>query len=72
MVADEDEEHEEEDEFHDDLGLFHADGQFEVMCDELHDDLVGFMDDHIASVVFVRNLGECGGATKRNRMKALV
>ena len=42
------------------------------MCDELHGDLVGFMDDHIASVVFVRNLGECGGATERTRMKALV
>ena len=72
MMADENEEHEEEDEFHDDLGLFRADGQFEVMCDELHDDLGGFMDDHIASVVLVGNLGECGGATERTRMKALV
>ena len=72
MVADEDEEHEEEDEFHDDIGLFRADEQFEVIFDELHDDLGGFMDDHIASVVLVGNLGECGGAIEKIRMKALV
>ena len=42
------------------------------MCDELHDDLGGFMDDHIASAVPVANLGECGGPTEQARMKALV
>ena len=49
-LADEDQEDEEEDELHDDLGAFGADEQLEVMCDELHDDLGGFMDDYIASV----------------------
>ena len=43
-----------------------------MMCDELHDDLGGFMDDHIALVVLVANLGECGCATEQTRMKALV
>ena len=43
-----------------------------MICDELHDDLGGFMDDHIASAVFVANWGECGGATERPPMKALV
>ena len=38
MVADENEEHEEEDEFHVDICLFRADEQFEVICDEFHDD----------------------------------
>ena len=72
MMADENKEHEEEDELHDDLGLFCADEQFEVIFDELHDDLGGFMDDHIASAVPVANLGECGGPTEQARMKALV
>ena len=30
------------------------------------------MDDHIDSVMLVANLGECGGATERTWMKALV
>ena len=72
MVADENEEHEEEDELHDYLGLFRADEQFEVICNERHDDFSGIMDDHIASAVLVANLGECGGATEQTRMKALV
>ena len=29
------------------------------------------MDDHIASVVFVCNLGECGGATEKAQKKTL-
>ena len=48
-LADEDKEDEEEDELHDDLGTFGANEQHEVMCDELHDNLSGFMDDHTFS-----------------------
>ena len=48
-LADEDKEDEEEDELHDDLGTFGANEQLEVMCDELHDNLGGIMDDHTSS-----------------------
>ena len=48
-LADEDKEDEEEDELHDDLGTFGANEQLYVMCDELHDNLGGIMDDHTSS-----------------------
>ena len=48
-LADADKEDEAEDELHDDFGTFGANEQLEVMCDELHDNLGGIMDDQTSS-----------------------